>query len=294
MVQLPIRLSYLTWIWLNRPVTASPIFPHDNRLSSITQGLQIIHPRESSQADDSTCGFTGNPEIYGLGIRLGVYLQWTAFIVADFVSVDSDLLPGILDVDAAFLFAIFIATALLSSDHLAGDPVYAVETLIMLFFFFGELSIIVRMRGLSTSMSSFGFDLRSALFVGMSAFSVWYWFVGIYRLRKTLCGTFVFLFAKFNLYGKAKTFFRIASIAALALFGYLGVSVVSRLKVLILGPLLALPKYILGRSDLLKNVKWPGKDRRKGENHFRSLLLTLIWYNGFMTQSVEEILNGNE
>ena len=33
---------------------------------------------------DSSRGFAGNADVYGLGIRLGIYFQWAAQVIANF------------------------------------------------------------------------------------------------------------------------------------------------------------------------------------------------------------------
>jgi hypothetical protein len=33
-------------------------------------------------ATASVCGFSGNSDVYGLGVRLGTYLQWLSSIIA--------------------------------------------------------------------------------------------------------------------------------------------------------------------------------------------------------------------
>jgi hypothetical protein len=58
---------------------------------------------------DSECGFQGNPDLYGLGIRLGIYLQAIATILTNaFVS---EAVSDYRDNNTIFLFALLIAVA---------------------------------------------------------------------------------------------------------------------------------------------------------------------------------------
>lgn len=66
-------------------------------------------------AELDLCSIQGNPDLYGLGIRLGIYFQ----LIATFVS--SRLLPEevvtVWDTNSIFLLAIFAAVASATSDQ---------------------------------------------------------------------------------------------------------------------------------------------------------------------------------
>src|SRR4051812_25170410 len=62
----------------------------------------------SYRASPSKCsGFEGNPDLYGLGIRVGVYLQWFSGIIAH--SFHADSVPDLLGTNTIFLMALFTA-----------------------------------------------------------------------------------------------------------------------------------------------------------------------------------------
>lgn len=55
----------------------------------------------------SSCGFEGNPDFYGLGIRVGIYLQWiTAYLANHFLQEATD---SSLETNTIFLVALFVA-----------------------------------------------------------------------------------------------------------------------------------------------------------------------------------------
>lgn len=68
-------------------------------------------PMQPRQKHSSLCGFEGNPDIYGLGIRIGVYLQSISGFLADCFSVDTVL--GMLVINKRFLLKIFTALAII-------------------------------------------------------------------------------------------------------------------------------------------------------------------------------------
>ena len=90
------------------------------------------------------CGFPGNSDAYGLGIRLGIYLQWTSALISKhyLVASNAQILRELLDVNTIFCLAIFIATALLSTQS-DSHGARGAEILIMLHIYFGNTYIIV-------------------------------------------------------------------------------------------------------------------------------------------------------
>ena len=76
---------------------------------------------------EDTCGFEGNADTYGLGVRLGIYLSWTSTIIA------SGWLPtiraDIIDTLVIFTLAFFGATLLVTIYR---DETYIIEIIIML------------------------------------------------------------------------------------------------------------------------------------------------------------------
>ncbi|KAL9125609.1 MAG: hypothetical protein Q9217_005206 [Psora testacea] len=176
---------------------------------------RIIHPQP--------CGFTGNSDIYGLGIRLGVYLQWVAALISKqyLVSSRAGIMRELLDVNTIFSLAIFIATVVLSTDH--GGSAHGVEILIMLHIYFGSTYIISYeqlLRGRhGQGLTFFGVLATICITTGMSAYAIYYWFHGLDLLPRTECGSFAFLFAKVRLEGPVKTFFKFAAVINMIVWG---------------------------------------------------------------------------
>ncbi|KAI0098574.1 hypothetical protein F4776DRAFT_527816 [Hypoxylon sp. NC0597] len=90
---------------------------------------------------------TGNPDFYGLGIRIGVYLQWvTAWIN---LLVEPLSAQSVYDVNSVFVFAILLATMVASFANV--PTIEPVETHILLQFALGFFV---------TTLSTFGMRLH--------------------------------------------------------------------------------------------------------------------------------------
>jgi hypothetical protein len=71
----------------------------------------------------STCEpIQGNPDFYGIGIRIGVYLQWASAWVT--LLVDPKSAQSVLDTNSAFVFAVTIATIIASRRDAAHVELY--------------------------------------------------------------------------------------------------------------------------------------------------------------------------
>ena len=194
---------------------------------SSTQGSQTRYQNLDVQARQlsSQCEYKGNSDLYGFGIRLGLYLQWTASVISKAWTPSLDSLRDLLDADAIFLLAIFVATSVYSTGVL--EPVHDVDVLILLHMFFGDVysvmfEIAMKDRKV-TPMSAMGTRYRMLVIAGMSAYAVWFWFIGIETLSSVPCGSVAFLFAKVALRGKVKIFFQIVSALNLFFWGAFGI-----------------------------------------------------------------------
>lgn len=106
------------------------------------------------------CGeFTGNSDLYGLGIRIGVYLQWVSSWLSN--TFDSDSVAGTHTANSVFVFAIIIAVV----QAAASKEVRPVEAFIMLQICFGYLVVALSLLGVRIQWLTPG---RTLKFVGAS------------------------------------------------------------------------------------------------------------------------------
>ena len=170
---------------------------------------------------DIVCGFQGNSDIYGMGIRIGIYLQWYAtwftntFAPGEYNSATK--------ANLVFLLAIFVSTSVLAAD--GSNSTHAIEIIILFYIFFASAFSTYHFRWMQRVVEAkmFGDEAsirvslpamasRGILFGGMSCVSVWFWWKGLHLFPPTKCGTYLFLFAKVNPYGKVRYFFRTTSV----------------------------------------------------------------------------------
>lgn len=100
-------------------------------------------PKQLNLYPRAACdGFEGNDDLYGLGIRIGIYLQWVSSLLT------SLLLPtgasDYLDTNSIFLFAVFIATATATQRN---GGLHPAEAFIMLQLCFGFLLSVLSVSG---------------------------------------------------------------------------------------------------------------------------------------------------
>jgi len=152
---------------------------------------------------NTKCGFEGNPDLYGLGIRMGVYFQWvSALVIWRWWPQGRTELGGAYLV---FLFALLVAMIVKTAQV---DPTYSAEILILMYIIFGGV-FTVMMIGLRKShtqkvkkMQSSWVQVMVLFFIlaAASIFCSWFWLSGIHHdFLDTDCGTYGFLFTKVSL-----------------------------------------------------------------------------------------------
>jgi hypothetical protein len=149
------------------------------------------------------CGFEGNPELYGLGIRMGVYFQWaSALIIWRWYPEGRTELGGAYLV---FLFALLIAM-IVNTARL--EPTHSAEILLLMYIIFGGIFTVMtigvrrshvqkirELKGSWVQALTLCFILAAA-----SIYCSWFWLFGIHHdFLETECGTYGFLFTKVSL-----------------------------------------------------------------------------------------------
>lgn len=153
------------------------------------------------------CGFDGDDNTYGLGIRIGIYLQWiTTSIAYNFLPKEAGTMRGINNCFQAAMFA-----GLLFVTITKGPELYAVEAFMMLTFCMGG---VCSSDEETQSYSNYGATvmgslIRFSLGVGFCAYGVWFTFKGMDNMKHPACSTFVFFFVRVNLYGRFRTFWKV-------------------------------------------------------------------------------------
>jgi hypothetical protein len=137
------------------------------------------------------CGFQGNPDMYGLGLRLGIYLQWLACNLSlTFVAHPEKDLP---DASLVYSFAIALALVIVTFQDTC---VYFVEAFMLINIAFGGT------LQLDLTKWEKGSWRRPALllfYLAVFPYSCWFWRQGMQKhFRDTPCGTQLFLFGRIS------------------------------------------------------------------------------------------------
>lgn len=180
------------------------------------------------------CGFAGNSDIYGIGIRIGYYSQALAVWFANHFHLGE--LKVLRAVNNLFIFALVIAGAIYAAE---AHSIYAIEAFLLL-----NIGICIGFVGVLESSRYTSRYIRTSqerllvrtviINVGL-IFNVCYWWKGLDVMRPTPCSeadglpetdvrtpttsmrnTYICFFVlKTNLYGWARTFMRIHSLTGL-------------------------------------------------------------------------------
>jgi hypothetical protein len=169
-------------------------------------------PAELDPDNMSSCGFTGNTDMYGLGIRIGFYLKWYGTVLASWIAKSE--VPAMRLSNSFFVSATFLALLI----QTVRNTLKPVEIYIVLLLTFGGYLWFVplyiwrlitgctpewdptrypRMRT-GEVFSAFNF----LLLVSVSVFQLWFWFDGVRSVGQDGCGEYGFFFSKLMLNSK--------------------------------------------------------------------------------------------
>lgn len=159
----------------------------------------------------AVCSFTGNTDMYGLGIRIGFYLQWYAVDLASWFAQSE--VSGIRLTNSVFIAATFLALVvqvILDVSNLKVVEVYVILLLTFGYFlFFVPLYIWRLLTGYNPAFDPFRFPhvwpgrvygiLNFLLLVAVASFQLWFWFARVPQLDGQVCQEYGFFFAKIRL-----------------------------------------------------------------------------------------------
>lgn len=118
-------------------------------------------------------GFTGNSDFYGLGIRIGIYLQWLASLIANpFLKNErATMAGGYLTFSLAFAIAMLLLT-------FQRECAFTAEVIVVLTIFWGgTILVMVPFVRLLVDIETTGLGLALIpLMLSMLPVSAWFWF----------------------------------------------------------------------------------------------------------------------
>jgi hypothetical protein len=174
----------------------------------------------STLRNSEVCGFDGNSDMYGLGIRVGVYVQTAATIIA--TSHKRKTASDLVKVGGLFQFAALVA---LIQQTVNNEKLYAVEALVTYLFCFTSTGVNLaepidkvqsQNRLEQITLPSLVAMMRQTTLLGLDCYQTWFWFTGLDKLERTPCKTETFFLARVDAHGRFRTFAKIWSVFIMA------------------------------------------------------------------------------
>jgi hypothetical protein len=137
------------------------------------------------------------PDLYGVGIRTGIYCQWVSTNLAEiFIHEESS---GLLDANTIVTLAVFCTMVKLTVQN----NIEPIEIVILLKICFGFVLSAFRFYTAAGSASYVGAIFRRILATAIFSYSIWFWSsrVSIVQSFDTECSAFGFFFAKLPIRG---------------------------------------------------------------------------------------------
>ncbi|KAF2732962.1 hypothetical protein EJ04DRAFT_578030 [Polyplosphaeria fusca] len=159
----------------------------------------------------TVCRFSGNADMYGLGIRLGYYLQWYGGVLAAWIA-PTEVNPFRFSIDL-FVAATFLALIILTAQDV--DSLQPVETYIVLLLMFGAYLALVPIyfwrlltccdpfwdpsRWPRVRPSALASNLSFIMLIGVLIYQYWFWFNRVPDLDRLGCQQYGFFFGQLRL-----------------------------------------------------------------------------------------------
>lgn len=121
------------------------------------------------------CSWEGNSDLYGVGVRVGLYGQWVATLLSTIFEPRSE--PGLRTANLIIQFAVFVGLCSESTRR----P-HAAASVITQLLLCGALSSVTG-NGVSHLRSLSGIA-RVGFYTALSAYGCWFWFAGVDAMQR--------------------------------------------------------------------------------------------------------------
>ena len=169
------------------------------------------------------CPFEGNPDLYGLGIRLGIYFQMVTIQLSGILSyaLGSEDIAA----EAAVVFVVSVGTVLVRS--IVRHTVSAVEVVPIMTLL---IALVNSYRNIN-SLKTLAKVVYAAELIGLIGLAVWFWWYGMDTLDRG-CYDKAFFFAKVSIWHWFRTFNKVLTVfSALGGMLYAGVFLLGKLHI---------------------------------------------------------------
>ncbi|KAH7145962.1 hypothetical protein B0J13DRAFT_554678 [Dactylonectria estremocensis] len=155
-----------------------------------------------------SCHLEGNPDLYGIGVRIGLYAQWMATLLITLFDPRNEGAYRV--VNLIMQCAIFLGLCIDSTN--GGTAVGSVITQILLC---GSLSSLTG-DGISHA-GSFSGIFRVLFYTALSSYGCWFWFTGVDQMRIPDCSEEIAFFGRASINGRFRDFGKAASVIGIAI-----------------------------------------------------------------------------
>jgi hypothetical protein len=128
-------------------------------------------------ATPQVIGFNGNPDLYGIGIRLGYYTQALSLWIANFLVPHEA--PFLQTTSTLFMLALFLGMCFLSWKP---DGCYGIEVYLLMHISYATARI---GTGTYREFSRTHMIVRDLVLFAIAVYALWFWYAGIDTMNVT-------------------------------------------------------------------------------------------------------------
>lgn len=157
----------------------------------------------------SSCPLQGDPDLYGLGIRLGIYFQMLTIQASGLLNYVLREEDGMGEISVIFIFSVgtILIRKLVSGDIEAVEAMFMIGALMGLANSYRSSN---QLRGLAQLIYTFELLVLISIYV-------WFWWHGMDTLHHTCPDNYSFFFSRVSIWGWFRTFNKVLTVfAALA------------------------------------------------------------------------------
>jgi len=143
---------------------------------------------DTLQIRDAECGFDGTPDLYGLGVRIALYIQFfTAFLVALGLHGEHQLRFYRI-ASLSFLVSLYLVVIIKSADNTLRGVEAQLMSWLFIVQFFTVLTTMSKSKLSKMMKKGLGlFLFMWIFFTALGTYMVWFWYVGLDRMPRSDC-----------------------------------------------------------------------------------------------------------
>ncbi|KAG8914539.1 hypothetical protein FRC00_012642 [Tulasnella sp. 408] len=161
-----------------------------------------LFPQRRADPESQSCGFDGDSNTYGLGIRLGLYLQWLSTALCSLLKSSSEEesknMKGVNLCFQASVFGGLLYVTFTDGRTLGSGQLYAAEVWIMLCLctggFAGSLTDYTNPKYLAHNIC------KHVLDIAWTSYGIWFFFTGMDQMAHPPCSRYAFFYTKVDMY----------------------------------------------------------------------------------------------